>query len=156
MIKKVFVALGAIVLLLTLFSTWQLNNRMNILINTPSTKSSSPSTGATTVSVGECTGSGYCLKFKHESELSLPPISNSGCPPYKLPELAKLPAVKELEIGKDTPPDQANEILLKYVEKVLDADSASKATLLKDYQDYLSGCTKSQDAVDPDPSTTTK
>lgn len=121
--------------------------KVNLLLDLMQTKPAAP----VAVSIDNCQGAGYCLKFKHESELSLPPVPVSGCEPYKLPALAVLPRPSEIQIPEGTDTTQQSDLLLKYIEKVLDTDAAAKATLLKHYQDYLDTCSKavSKDAVPP-------
>lgn len=143
MLKKIASGAGIFLLLLILGAVFVLANKVNSLAaqlgTAPAASTKAP---ATSLSIGECSGSGFCLRFKHESELALPTATATGCAPYKLPEMPALPNVKELDITSGTPPEQASETLLKYVEKVLDADKANQALLLKHYQDYLAGCSE--------------
>jgi hypothetical protein len=138
------VILGVLLVLLiggVFLLTTKVNNLASLLTATPPATTSTKSP-TTSLSIGECSGSGYCLRFKHEAELALPAVSSTGCAPYKLPEMPALPNVKELDISATTSSEQASDTLLKYVEKVLDADKANQALLLKHYQDYLAGCSE--------------
>lgn len=139
--KKILIGTGATGLALLLIFIWALLTKVDLLLNLVQAKPVAP----TTVSIGNCEGTGYCLKFKHESELVLPPLPAAiaaGCEPYKLPDLATLPKPTEIQFPEGSTPEQQSALLLKYIEKVLDTDSAAKAALLKHYQDYLDSCAK--------------
>lgn len=152
MIKKILIACAGMVVMTILIFVFLLMAKVNLLVATIQ-QSQTPNSPSTTseVSVARCTGTGYCLRFKHESELILPTSTSGGCEPYKLPELGDLPSVSEIQITPGTDPSQTPDILLKYIEKVLDADKGAKATLLKHYQDYLANCTKTQGVPTPSP-----
>jgi hypothetical protein len=140
------------VVMTILIFVFLLMSKVNLLVSTMQQSQSAPPTSTTSgVLVARCMGSGYCLRFKHESELILPTNSTGGCEPYKLPELGDLPSVSEIQITPGTDSSQTPDILLKYIEKVLDADKGAKATLLKHYQDYLADCTKTQGVPTPVP-----
>lgn len=148
MFRKLLIASGFLLGLLVLGGMFMMNNRLNILANQPVT----PKAPTTVLSVGECSTGTYCMRFKHEAELVLPQVTAGNCEPYRMPEFNDLPSVSELNIDKETSSEEVSDTLVKYVEKVLDADKASKAALLKHYQDYLASCTKTA----PAPSTPTK
>lgn len=88
-----------------------------------------------------CSKESTCLKFKHESELVLPPVKMDGCEPYELPALETLPKPEAIEVPDGASDEAVVKLLLEYIEKVLDNDKQSKALLLKHYQDYLASCT---------------
>jgi hypothetical protein len=149
--KKILMGIAALGLTLMLIFIWALLSKVDLLLNLVQAKPVAP----TSVSIGDCQGSGYCLKFKHESELSLPPVAISGCEPYRLPDLAVLPRPSEIQMPEGADLSTQSDQLLKYIEKVLDTDAAAKAALLKHYQDYLDSCSKAvgKDVV---PSTSVK
>jgi len=148
MFRKFLIASGFLLGLLVLGSVFMMNNRLNLLANQPA----APKAPTTVLSVGECSTGTYCMRFKHEAELVLPQVTAGNCEPYRMPEFTDLPSVGELQIDKEASSEEVSDTLVKYVEKVLDADKASKAQLLKHYQDYLAGCTQTA----PTPSTPTK
>lgn len=148
MFRKFLIASGFLLGLLVLGSVFMVNNRLNLLTNQPA----APKAPTTVLSVGECSTGTYCMRFKHEAELVLPQVTAGNCEPYRMPEFTDLPSVGELNIDKEASSEEVSDTLVKYVEKVLDADKASKAALLKHYQDYLAGCTQTA----PTPSTPTK
>lgn len=151
MLKKILTALAALVLVINLGGLFVMNLKWTALNNAITAKTT-PATSE--VTMGQCGAGGYCLKFKHESELYLPPVTATvnGCEPYKLPVAGDLPAP-----NIDLPPldgsGRAVNMLLQYIEKVLDTDRQNKAALLNNYQEYLDACNKGKEAP---PSTSTK
>lgn len=88
-----------------------------------------------------CEGNSACLKFRHESELIIPPMKMvDGCPPYVLPTMPAMPTPAVIEIPAGADDQLVVKLLLEYIDRVLENDQNSKNALLKHYQDYIAAC----------------
>lgn len=97
--------------------------------------------------VTSCASGETCWRFKHESELILPPRPKEGCGPFVLPELDQAPPPSTIEIPADAPDRVVVELLLEYIDRVLAHDQKSKEALLKHYQEYTNKCAEKPDSV---------
>lgn len=89
---------------------------------------------------GQCIKGGYCLKFRHESELVLPGTLPERCGHYKMPALEEPPKPSDIAVPPGTSDKEVVKLLLGYIDQVLTHDQVSKQLLLKHYQGYLDAC----------------
>ena len=95
-----------------------------------------------------CVEGNTCWKFKHESELVLPPFKVGNCEPYKMPEISQAPPPSSIEVPAGAGDEQVVRLLLDYIDRVLEHDQKTKDALVKSYQDYMASCEPKPEKVE--------